>query len=159
MYEKTAGVRDAPPGCRGGRRGAADGARRGREDGIKLEGVGRARGGDRRRGSHGSRGRGRENSNREFSKKEASEVSGRLNLILPDWEVDQLCILSPSGRSDLLKKDSTRFFFRIHHRRSRRSRRGEVRRKLHLGIPLPLWRVLTCGRSNKCNRSVLPARR
>jgi len=29
----------------------------------------------------------------------------------PDWEVGQLCILSPSGRSDLLKKDSTRFFF------------------------------------------------
>jgi hypothetical protein len=61
------------------------------------------------------------------------------------------------GRSDLLKKDSTRFFH-IHHRRSRRHRRGEVRRKLHLGIPLPLWRVLTCG-LNKCKRSVLPAYR
>lgn len=145
MYEKTAGVRDTPPGCRGGRRGAADRARRGREGGSKLEGVGRARGGDRRRGSHGSRGRGRENSNREFSKKEASEVSGRLNLILPDWEVCQLCIVSPSGRSDLLKKDSSLFFFssRIHHRRSRRHRRGEVRRKQLLGIPLPLWPVFT----------------
>jgi hypothetical protein len=144
MYEKKAGVRDAPPGCRGWRRGAADRARRGREGGSELEGVGRARGGDRRRGSHGSRGRGRENSNREFSKKEASEVSGRLNLILPDWGVDQLSILSPSGRSDLLKKDSTRFFFlRIHHRRSRRRHpRGEVRRKQLLGVPLPLWRVL-----------------
>lgn len=113
MYEKKAGVRDASLGCRGGSRGAAYGERRGRKGGAKPEGVGRARGGDRRRARDGSLGRGRKNSNREFSKKEASEVSGRarLNLILPDSEVVQLSSLSSSARSDLLEKVSSRFFF------------------------------------------------
>jgi hypothetical protein len=113
MYEETAGARNAPPGCRGRCRGAANGPRRGREGGIEQEGAGKARGGDRRRASHGSRGRGRENSNRECCKKEASQVSGRgrLNLILPLWEVDQLSFVWPSARSDLLKKTCSHFFF------------------------------------------------
>ena len=115
MYAETAGVRDASLGCRGWRRGAADGERGGRKGGIKVEGLGRARGGNRSRGRDGSHGRGRENSNRQFSKKEASEVSGRgrLNLILPDWEVDQLYTVWPSVRSDLLKKKTRLAFFLV----------------------------------------------
>ena len=160
MYEKTAGVRDAPPGCRGRRRGAADGARRGREGGIELEGVGRARGGDRRRARHGSAAAA-ERPNREFSKKEASEVSGGLILNparLGRWPTLHL-LSRPRADPTSLKKTRPAFFFPIHHRRSRRHCRGEVRRKQLLGIPLPLWPVLTCGRLNKCKRSALPAHR
>ena len=66
---------------------------------------------------------------------------------MPDWEVVQLCNPLTLGLiRPPLKKDSSRlFFFLIHHRRTcrRRRRRGEVRRKQLLGIPLPLWRVLT----------------
>lgn len=115
-------------------------------------GVGRARGGDRRRRTrHGSRGRGRENSNREFNKKEASEVSGRLNLInRARLGRPTLQSSHPRTQPTSLKKTRPRFFFfffvfiivvlvvvvivvvEV-----------KVRRNQLLGIPLPLWRVLT----------------